>query len=588
MKNKEITIGRLIIILLMLAITVVGGTYAWLSYNSKKSALVLTVGDINDTRIILKPYEIKEVMTPVNTYTSGVYSEVETVNNGNSSTSISLYYKINELDQNLAKGGLKYTITSSTSKNGEYEEVKTGDFSQVDTDDTDALILETKVDPSSRTYYRVYLWLDSSVGNQTALQNTNLNMELNGTITQEATAPVLVDGMIPVVIDNDGTVSTISSDSKNWYDYGNKKWANIVLVSNSSRSNYEGTTGKTVTQSDILGYYVWIPRYRYKIWTTGTSSTGKEQMINIVFEAADSPMTLSNSEGEYRTHPAFWFDGDNDGVVDSNETLAGIWVGKFETTGSNTNPTVLPNTSPLVNQNISSQFSTSLLFSNGTFNLSTGKIVFSDASNGINITDSTYGLAINTDSHMMKNSEWGAVAYLSRSQYGINDEVRINNYYNSGYKTGCGASSVNGGAATSCTIEYGSGVRDYPQSTTGNITGIFDMSGGANEYVMGNYASNVGNSGFIKLPDSKYYEIYASTSSTTACNSGICYGHALSETAIWYLDLVGFASLGYPWFLRGGERTYGAYAGAFSSSSGNGDAYDDSSWRSALFVGVGR
>ena len=38
-----------------------------------------------------------------------------------------------------------------------------------------------------------------------------------------------------------------------------------------------------------------------------------------------------------------------------------------------------------------------------------------------------YNYKRDMDSHMMKNTEWGAVAYLSLSNYGINGEVRINN-----------------------------------------------------------------------------------------------------------------------------------------------------------------
>ena len=43
---------------------------------------------------------------------------------------------------------------------------------------------------------------------------------------------------------------------------------------------------------------------------------------------------------------------------------------------------------------------------------------------------------------------------------------------------------------------YGSGISLYSQSTTGNITGVFDMSGGAWEYVMGNYNNAESSSGF--------------------------------------------------------------------------------------------
>lgn len=71
----------------------------------------------------------------------------------------------------------------------------------------------------------------------------------------------------------------------------------------------------------------------------------------------------------------------------------------------------------------------------------------------------TYGFANNEsyDIHMSKNSEWGAVAYLSQSRYG--------KYGNSNYE------GENKEVAINNCIEY--------------ITGIYDMSGGSYEYVMG-------------------------------------------------------------------------------------------------------
>lgn len=45
------------------------------------------------------------------------------------------------------------------------------------------------------------------------------------------------------------------------------------------------TTGVTVNEGDILAYYVWIPRYKYKMWSVDNESkTGQEQEIQIVFE----------------------------------------------------------------------------------------------------------------------------------------------------------------------------------------------------------------------------------------------------------------------------------------------------------------
>ena len=77
-----------------------------------------------------------------------------------------------------------------------------------------------------------------------------------------------------------------------------------------------------------------------------------------------------------------------------------------------------------------------------------------------------YGISTNKDEmdpHLIKNTEWGAAAYLAHSAYGRNNrEVTMNN---TGYTTG---------------INY---ITNVNMSTTGNIYGIYDMAGGAWEHV---------------------------------------------------------------------------------------------------------
>ncbi len=100
-------------------------------------------------------------------------------------------------------------------------------------------------------------------------------------------------------------------------------------------------------------------------------------------------------------------------------------------------------------------------------------------------------------------------------------------------------------------------------STTGTIYGVYDMSGGAWEYVMGNYNDMVGNSGFTTMPESKYYDKYASSTANIACNGDVCFGHSLSETAGWYSDGQTMISAEYPWFGRGGHYSHNTNAGVF-------------------------
>ena len=144
----------------------------------------------------------------------------------------------------------------------------------------------------------------------------------------------------------------------------------------------------------------------------------------------------------------------------------------------------------------------------------------------------------------MKNIDWGAVAYLKQSNYGLGiTDITINN--NSSYYTG-------GGTGTSYKTNIG-------QSTSGNITGVYDMSGGAWEYVMGNYAKTNGSSGLtVSGIPAEHIDIY-SGASTAASHLG----DATGETVGWYSDIANFVNSAYPWFGRGGHSDYGDNAGVF-------------------------
>ena len=420
------------------------------------------------------------------------------------------------------------------------------------------------------TSYTFYIWVDSTYGDANALAGLTIDLELWMEVRYEQynVRPVVNEGLIPVVFDTtSGTVvKTIGKNDSDWYNYNKQKWANAVLVKESSRSTYQNTSGVTVSEKDILGYFVWIPRYRYKIWITGVSSSGKEQEIDIIFEGKNETKAVATQTGGYYTHPAFTFGGTQ---------LDGFWIGKFETGGTANEPKVKPDVKALVNQNISTQFTTALKFAGGT---QSGSTVTFDG-------NSTYGLTSKTDSHMLKNSEWGAVAYLSHSKYGANREVYINN--SSGLYTGRSGGNVPGSTPINGTYTdqtsttqyntYGfytwdgyllnystntrSSTRDLNKvaSTTGNIYGVYDMSGGAYEYVMGNYNNTIGNSGFTTLPDNKYYDVYSSdvftgtsTTNINFCTLATCGGHALNETAGWYSDSSRFVYSSSAWFRRGG------------------------------------
>ena len=213
---------------------------------------------------------------------------------------------------------------------------------------------------------------------------------------------------------------TTNTDS-NWYNYDEQKWANVVTVSSTTRESYKNASvGTVISMDDIETMWVWIPRYSYSIGSVnGTNYYGKKGCyleadptqelpgeIDIRFVSNDvkdrgtAKYITTTGAREYYTPDAFTF-GDKE--------LSGIWIGKFETSSSNPsaengggNTTELdamvkPNVTSWRYINVSNAFAVSQKMNN----------------NG-----NRYGIESTTDTHMMKNSEWAVVAYLTQSKYG--------------------------------------------------------------------------------------------------------------------------------------------------------------------------
>ena len=593
-----------ILIVLGVIFTILGATLAywsWSSTNAQKTNVTFTIGanfscsangggNITNTNYF--------VPTTCTNSTYAIKREITTsiTNNSGEPVYMDMWLNINSIGTGLSQSSnFKYALTTSNSSctTGVVSE---GTFQGKVANDKIQLLNQVT---TASTYY-LYIWLDAAETSSSTM-NQSVSLSLGGECTNEKPPkkgqPVLDDGMIPVTIANNGTVTTVTEDDDSWFDYDNKIWANAVLVKESGVKTraQNKVAGTVINQDDILAYFVWIPRYSYKIWTLDASSdhTGQEQTIDIKFVDINTKENGS-AVGDYYTHPAFTF---------GTEELPGFWVGKFESStdtsstcytspsdsncnNTNQSPKIVPNVDSLRYQTVGNAFATALKFAGGT-------------QSGSNITfvgSSTYGLTSTADSHMMKNSEWGAVAYLSHSEYGINNEIRINNYRKDtttyATLTGCGASTANASAAVTCGIAYGS-VSLYPQSTTGNISGVFDMSGGAGEYVMGNYNNTANATYFSTLPSSKYYDVYLASQFTgdystnmTFCTFATCGGHALNETRAWYSDYADFVYSSSPWFMRGGvySTSSSQYAGAFNLNSRNGSTYYYTSWRGVLVV----
>ena len=628
-KNKKIII---IVSITILILSIVGGTLAywsWVTNTNQRTNVTFTLasgyscsadggGNINSGEKVLIPTLVSNEYA--NNYIKRTVTVSPTIDTTGKTIYMDLWLDIKTLGTGLSNTNyFRYAFTTGASSPDDGV-IASGNFRGLVKNNRIKLLLDKEYTSTTTETYYLWIWLDINEEDDSVMSQS-FSLSLNGNCTDmktEPNAPILDDGLIPIVFDtsNSTVIKTVSSTNSSWYDYSNQEWANAVLVKESgtqTRAYYKANPGVAIDESDILAYYVWIPRYKYKIWSVDNDNKGgNEQTIDIQFEGTDS-ISTGTQVGEYITHPAFWWDNNSNGVRETNEELSGIWVGKFETTGTGDNPTIKPDVSSLRYQNVSTQFATAQKF--GT---------------------SAYGITSNTDAHMMKNSEWGAAAYLSHSKYGVNREIYINN--SSSFYTGRSGGNVGGSTPinetytdqTSTTqynsygyytwdgylLNYDTNTKSSTRyltkvaSTTGNITGIYDMAGGTYEYVMGVFANSDGqlwsgnstsyNSGFTGLlgqsgtsytgtafPDSKYYDVYKATSgitisALTACNGGVCYGHGLSETNGWYNDVMYFVYANYPWFFRGCGYNDGSYAGVFFSYNYYGYAYNDYGFRSVL------
>ncbi len=402
--------------------------------------------------------------------------------------------------------------------------------------------------------------------------------------------PVLGEGMIPVYIDGDGNVYYANTHTS-WYSYEYKRWANAVILVDDAYDKYH--TGDLILEEDIESYFVWIPRYAYKIWNLGnynsviegstlddsdyehsiSTASNNAKIIEVEFGTKSyldnksyKSLTRDANTGAFSDPIGIAVDNylQHPGFTLGEKELNGIWVGKFETTGNTYNITVKPSQTSWKDGSVSTMFNTAY----------------------------NYNTALN--SHMMKNTEWGAVAYLSHSAYGKGAQVNINNARD--FKTGYSASPNTDQSTYQGTYESSrdstktqpwNTATGYLASTTGNITGVYDMAGGAWEYVAATMinngqkiagdASGFNSSDITTYMKLGYIDAYPADSNITSYNKRIL-GDATGEMGpfysyfdsdvkwyhnSWYADGSHFVYSTYPWFRRGGHFFDGVRAGQF-------------------------
>lgn len=474
-----------------------------------------------------------------------------------------------------------------------------------------------------------------------------------------ANEPAYINGLKPVTFNNDGTLNYITKKSE-WYNYEQKQWANA--------------------QTNDGSLWVWIPRFAYKITYNNPGDKSQGGSIDIVFLNGTSDNYNKNgalanaSDNGYIIHPSFRAANNSDysnGEWDKN--ITGYWVAKFEAgfqqgnainTSSNNKDNVIYsninytsgmvflsavenggtagyNTARNYINNIYGENASGILTDLDSYNIQNAtKIsypVFKGANytmNYISISDSyrlcknlteegnIYGFSNkNALSHLMKNSEWGAIAYLSYSKYGTDGQkvyinnVNLNNSVTSIYGvTGYAGNTNNAGPVnilSSSNIWYTEA--GQKASSNHNITGIYDLAGGSWERVSSyipNDDSSISRFGYNISRDcitnsgetinTKYitnYKFETLTGSyTTEQSRNANYvansdkkGDATVETSLsgngstsWDSGTSIFPSEGLPFFVRGSSYEYTSNAGIFSYGRTPGHPLHDSSFRPVI------
>ena len=470
---------------------------------------------------------------------------------------------------------------------------------------------------------------------------------------KKVNSPQLMEGMTGIYWDESGNEVEVTVDNQdNWYDYSKQEWANAVTKD---------------SNGNITGYWVWIPRYAYKIETNRyTNTVGK---ISVKFLQGTTNKDESNAEisttypettgatmSAFVVHPSF-INGTSNHYMNGewDKEISGYWVAKYpagfqantitnnngtlSTTISNSSDTVVYSnknytsyhanmTTNALSQNLTSSGYASQKLSYPVFkpltyaynNISTGDAY--TISKEIASASSFYGLnSTKTDSHQMKNSEWGAVAYLTQSSYGRNGtEISLNNYYTTESSpwrtaiTGMCTNGTSGSKSTTLGNAYNTTV-GVKGSSTANVTGIYDLNGCVWErtaaYISnGNaslssygqsYANTTANANGYQTLSTKWATVYPYNSSDSNTNNYSIYsgkkstiygfGDAVLETSTtgsgstsWNGDFSCFPNTSRPFFIRGGYYSDTSYAGLFVFNYYNGDPYFSYGFRSVLVI----
>ena len=585
----------IVAILIILIIAVIGITYAWLrtAFNGKKDVQIV-VGDLD---LILDESNTEgiQLTNAIPTYDEEGKTYEPYVFSLKNESNIDIYYTLSLIDDEELISSCQTTDGSACElldpRDVRYE-IKMGDRTVTGTLSDSSIINYGIIDANETIEGELRVWLNINATNEAMGKAFLGQLRVFGTQQLDdsrfeqgndvVNAPEMDSNMIAVRHDGYNWVKTDITNG--WYNYDMGIWANAVTVKSDKLAAYQSApVGTEINMDDVETMWVWIPRYSYTIAGHGSTYYGKRGAylnssptvalpgeIDVKFVDTD---IKDNGSAKYldTEEPKNWYTPD--AFTYGDEELSGIWVGKFETSSSNPSASYgggnTTSLDPMIKPNVTSwrYINVSNIYNVGL---------------KVSAAGNRYGFSTSMNSHAMKNNEWAVVSYLSQSRYGklgnenftgANKEVYQNK--SNVYITGCSyGSPSNPNTDYGCQYEYDNNIRTEDgtvgkgvgASTTGTIYGVYDMSGGAWEYVMANYNNMAANSGFSEplTLDSKYYNLYTTGDPSTACNGEECKGHGLSETSGWYSDYHNMVNETYPWLVRGGGCNAGAnYAGVF-------------------------
>ena len=460
---------------------------------------------------------------------------------------------------------------------------------------------------------------------------------ISNKVSDTPNAPVLTQGnnsMIPVtwtyyengIEENGKTVHWKEDTTANeiWYNYS------PLSTREKNGKTTDNITSMWANAKTLNGsYFVWIPRFAYRITyyskDTSTEPTGyydgygmwKADGGIVKYPLDIGVETISYNGKKYIVHPAFT--NDSDEIKNStneikkakydlggwDSELSGFWFAKYEMSGSSySSLKSIPNVQSKRSQSIGVEY---LWGRQATYGFTGNSETLT--SNGISYRYTSYMY-----SHLVKNSEWGAVAYLTHSQYGRNgNEIDVNS--STTYITGNGGGMTGGSASTDSGSQNSYNTKiGAKASTTGNVYGIYDMSGGTWERVAAFYGE--GNKSYTEsssygfsmtqqsksssgnFESTKYITKYGGSTSSYGNDVIYKYGKIGDSTkevykggnytttgtyySNWFADDSNLARYENPFFVRGGYGDYLTSGGVFGSGYKQGSGDSKHSFRTVL------